>query len=134
MLPATDTPIPTLEIYKLQSARFTNLNDTLYRVPPIFGTVIGGLWYFAAQPNPAQRFIPAMAFALAGLVGWTGVIAVRRLTGYMNAYLNNLAKFEAPHTIARVPGLSTAGAILGLLSGSILLSVVGAMLALTRYH
>ena len=129
-----DTSIPTLEIYKLQSARFTNLNDTLYRVPPIFGTVIGGLWYFAAQPNPAQRFIPAMAFALAVLVGWTGVVAVGRLTGYMTAYLDNLARFEAPHAIARVPGRSTAGAILLLLYGSILLSMVGAMLAFPRDH
>lgn len=43
VIPPADTLTPTLEVYKLQSARFTNLNDTLYRVPPIFGTVIGGL-------------------------------------------------------------------------------------------
>ena len=31
------------EIYKQQPARFQNLNDTLYRIQPIFSTVIGGL-------------------------------------------------------------------------------------------
>ena len=134
MNPPNDASIAALEIYKLQSARFTNLNDTLYRIPPIFGTVIGGLWYFAAQPNPTQKFIPVMAFVLAGLVSMTGVVAVGRLGGYMSAYLNNLAQFEAPYTISRVPGISTVNAILILLYGSILLSVVGAMFAFPPQH
>lgn len=131
---SSDISIPPLEIYKMQSARFTNLNDTLYRVPPVFGTVIGGLWYFAVQQMPGLRIISAMMFLLAGLVGMSGVIAMSRLRGYMTSYLNNLAHFEAPHDIPRNPGISTARAILWLMYSTMGLSAVGVLLALFQHH
>jgi hypothetical protein len=129
MVDQVDTSISRLEIYKLQSLRFTNLNDTLYKIPPIFGTVIGGLWYFAAQQMPTQRTIPAMAFVLAGMVSICGLVAISRLRGYMTAYLDNLAQFEAPHAIPRSIGTSTAKAILWLMYVTAGLSCLGVLLA-----
>ena len=34
--------------YKEQYAHFRSMNDILYKIPPLFTAVIGGLWYFAA--------------------------------------------------------------------------------------
>ena len=122
----------SIEIYKQQSARFINLNDSLYRIPPLFASVIGALWYFAAQAMPTQRFMPAMVFLFAGMVASCGAVTVQRLRGYMTAYLNNLSRFEEPNAIPRSAGISTARAILSLMIGAGVLSVVGMAVSLLQ--
>jgi hypothetical protein len=35
-------------VYREQRAQAGRMNDTLYRMPPLFSAAIGRLWYFAA--------------------------------------------------------------------------------------
>ena len=43
------TEITRADIYKEQYAHFRSMNDILYKIPPLFTAIMGGLWYFAVQ-------------------------------------------------------------------------------------
>ncbi len=87
------------EIYKQQSARFQNLNDTLYRIPPIFSTVIGGLWYFAASQSVHNIFLAEGVLLFASAVGMAGGNALMQLRMAINGYLEQLNQFESGHIV-----------------------------------
>jgi hypothetical protein len=88
------------EIYKQQSARFQNLNDTLYRIPPIFSTVIGGLWYFAASQSGHNMVLAEGILLFASAVGMAGGNALMQLRLAINGYLEQLNHFESGHAVS----------------------------------
>ena len=87
------------EIYKQQSARFQNLNDTIYRIPPIFSTVIGGLWYFAASQSGHNMVLAEGILLFASAVGVAGGNALMQLRLAINGYLDQLNQFESGHAV-----------------------------------
>ena len=91
------------EIYKQQSARFQNLNDTLYRIPPLFSTVIGGLWYFAASQSGHNLILAEGILLFAVGVGLAGGNALMQLRLAINGYLNQLNQFESGHVVSIKP-------------------------------
>lgn len=92
--------VTEVEIYKQQSARFQNLNDTLYRIPPIFSTVIGGLWYFAASQSGHSVVLAEGILLFASSVGMAGGNALMQLRLAINGYLEQLNQFESGHVVS----------------------------------
>jgi hypothetical protein len=142
--PEPDGAISDLEIYKAQSARFINLNDTLYKAPPIFSTVIGGLWYFAFQQLDRHRGLAALVLVFAASVGLAGGNALLQLRKAINGYLNRLNAFEREHRVSlkeapedeggllrHVPRISTVRGLMYLLYFAAGLSALGAIIVLS---
>lgn len=50
------------EIHRQQYAHFGRMNDILYRLPVLFSTLIGGLWFFAFSQN--EKNVPAAVVVL----------------------------------------------------------------------
>lgn len=126
------------EIYKQQSARFQNLNDTLYRIPPIFSTVIGGLWYFSFSQSSHNLILAEGILIFAAAVGLAGGNALMQLRLAINGYLDQLNQFESGHAVnlkpaspatdwwkQRLPRVSTVRGLAYLLFFSSGLSLVG---------
>ena len=101
------------EIYKQQSARFQNLNDTLYRIPPIFSTVIGGLWYFAASQSDHNMVLAEGILLFASAVGMAGGNALMQLRLAINGYLKQLNQFESGRAVS-IKSVHSAAYRLGL--------------------
>ena len=99
--------VTAVEIYKKQSARFQNLNDTLYRMPPISSTVIGGLWYFAASQSGHSMILAEGILLFAAAVGVAGGNALMQLRLAINGYLAQLTHFEAGHVVSIKPAVSS---------------------------
>ncbi len=124
--------IGLLDVYRVQAARLSNLNDSLYQIPPIFSTVIGGLWYFGTLQIPAHRTIAVVAFAFAVGVGLAGAVSVHRLRLATNKYYDNMEVFEREFHVSTRGGWipSTVRAMTWMMLLSSLLSVTGAVYAL----
>lgn len=105
----TAEPVDRLEIYKQQSSRFNNLNDTLYKIPPIFSTVIGGLWYFAVSQIDHRRWMAVGVFLFAAAVGAAGANSLAQLRLAMDKYLTRLQSFEGDSAVTLKPVPSAAG-------------------------
>jgi hypothetical protein len=91
--------IEPLEIYKIQADRISNLNTTFYQLPPIFSTVIGGLWYFASTQIPTHNTIAIGSFLFAIVVGLAGAASIYRLRLSMNRYYSNMEKFDGDFSV-----------------------------------
>jgi hypothetical protein len=132
---ASENSISSLDIYKVQADRISNLNTTLYQTPPIFSTVIGGLWYFAATQITTQRAIAVGSFLFAIAVGLVGAASIYRLRLSMNEYYQNLEKFEGEFSV-KTQGVSwvpsTVKALTALLLFSSFLSAVGAIYSIIK--
>lgn len=96
-------PVTDVEIYKQQSTRFQNLNDTLYRIPPIFSTVIGGLWYFSFSQSSHNLILAEGILLFAAAVGLAGGNALMQLRLAINRYLDQINQFESGHAVTLKP-------------------------------
>jgi hypothetical protein len=125
--------VTEIEIYRQQSARFQNLNDTLYRIPPIFSTVIGGLWYFSITQAAHNIVLADGILLFAAAVGMAGGNSILRLRLATNGYLDQINAFEGGHAVTLkpsvsagfLPRVSTSRSLAYLLFFSALLSVAG---------
>lgn len=99
----TDEPTPAInppagvsinEIYKEQYAHFRGMNDILYKIPPLFTAVIGGLWYFAVQSIATDKTVSAAVFAFTALASISFVIVMERFRAAFVAYIDNLNKMD----------------------------------------
>jgi hypothetical protein len=94
-------------------SQFRSLNDHLLRLPTLYTTLTGGLW-FAAGVQDKLPLAPEVRFALIYLAGWFGlmlILVMFRLRDVMQSYLDQLQTFN-PATFAsgqpkkpRLPGL-----------------------------
>jgi hypothetical protein len=126
-----DEQIVLKEIYQQQYAHFGRMNDTLYKMPPIFSAIIGGLWYFAAGQIKVDRVIAAAVFVFAGVSCICFVIALQRFRLAFSAYLDNLNKMDGAMKVtirgSRLP--STLAVMTWLVSVAGLMSFAGAFYA-----
>lgn len=104
----SDGPVTDVEVYKQQSARFQNLNDSLYRIPPIFSTVIGGLWYFSFSQSSHNIVLAEGILIFAAAVGLAGGNALLQLRLAINGYLDQINQFESGHAVTLRPAGSTS--------------------------
>jgi hypothetical protein len=100
MMPDETTPAPPAsaeislnEVYKEQYAHFRAMNELLYKIPPLFTAVIGGLWYFAVQ-NIGKAAISGAIFLFAAIVSLCFVIVMERFRAAFVGYIDNLNKLD----------------------------------------
>lgn len=86
--------ISITEKYKQQYAHFGRLNDILYRLPVLFSTVIGGLWYFAYSALNHNRFISIVVLLFTIVLCVVFYFIMERFKSAFNGYINNLNKMD----------------------------------------
>lgn len=131
--PTAQAEIPALDIYKAHCAKAQSAVDSLYKMPPIFSTIIGGLWYFASQQAASRPLMAAAVFLFAAAVGLAASVALWRNRMTMNGYLDSVQRFEGPYGFSlrgrsRLPSVTRTFIAMLLFSGA--LSVAGAIAAL----
>lgn len=88
------------EIYKEQYAHFRAMNDTLYKIPPLFSVAIGGLWYFAATQLKTDRLIAIGIFLFAAVVSVSSVFIMGRFSLAFSRYIDNLNKLDGAYGVS----------------------------------
>jgi hypothetical protein len=76
------------------------INDILYKMPPIFTTVIGGLWVFAINFSGSGKLIPCSVFLFASIASLCFVNIVRRFGLAFTGYLNNLNRMDDEYSVS----------------------------------
>lgn len=126
-----DEQIGLKDIYQQQYAHFGRMNDTLYKMPPIFSAIIGGLWYFAAGQIKVDRIVASAVFIFAGVACVCFVIAIKRFRLAFSAYIDNLNKMDGAMKVtirgSRWP--STLAAMTWLVEVAGVMSFAGAVYA-----
>ena len=95
------------DIYKEQYAHFRAMNDLLYKIPPLFTAVIGGLWYFAVQNLATDRWLSRAVFLFSTIACVCFVQVMKRFGLAFNAYIKNLNKLDGEYAVSIDSGLST---------------------------
>ena len=124
--------VTTKDIYEQQYAHFGRMNDVIYKMPPIFATVLGGLWYFAASYLDKDRKVAAVVFAFSAAAFLGFIVALHRFRLAFNAYIDNINELDGKYrvTIKEARGPSTVGAMIMLLIAGLFVSVLGVLYAL----
>ena len=122
------------DIYEQQYAHFRAMNDILYKMPPIFSTILGGLWYFAASYIGKDRVIAAGVFAFAAIAAACFVIALQKFKLAFSGYIDNLNRFDGDYKVT-LKGSSwptTISAMTALVVAALAMSIVGAIYVAIR--
>ncbi len=117
--------ISSVDRYKEQYAHFRSMNDILYKIPPIFTAIIGGLWYFAVSNLDKYKWVACAVFLFCTITSVCFVNVMQRFRMAFNAYLDNINKMDGemkvsiknyslPSTIATIQVLLWAAAALSL--------------------
>lgn len=127
--------ISDLDRYKEQYAHFRSMNDILYKIPPLFTAIIGGLWYFASQHlGKEDKWIACGVFAFSAIASICFINVMQRFNLAFSAYIDNLNDMDGPRKVSiRSSCLpSTVKTIQFLLLVAALTSVAGAIYAVSR--
>ncbi len=110
------------------------MNDILYKIPPLFTAVLGGLWYFAAQSLEKDRLVSGAVFAFSAVASVCFVNIMARFREAFNAYISNLNVMDGDLkvTIKPSPTPSTIRTIQFMLWVACLISVLGIVYAARR--
>jgi len=132
-MPDNDDKIGLKDIYQQQYAHFGRMNETLYKMPPIFSAIIGGLWYFAAGQIKIDRIISASVFVFAGVACVCFIVALQRFGLAFSAYIDNLNKMDGAMkvTIRESRWPSTLAVMTWLVGVAGIISFAGAYYAAT---
>jgi hypothetical protein len=126
--------ITKVDIYKEQYAHFRSMNDILYKIPPIFTAVLGGLWYFAVSNLDKNKLVACAVFAFSTIASVSFVNVMQRFRAAFNGYIDNLNKMDGDMkvTIKSSGTPSTIATVQFLLWAAALISVLGVFYAATR--
>lgn len=88
------------EIHRQQYAHFGRMNDILYRLPVLFSTLIGGLWYFAFTQN--EQNVPAAVVVLtfAAFLSVVFYYIMERFRRSFNSYISNINKLDGEFAVS----------------------------------
>jgi|SRR5579871_542170 len=116
------------DIYQQQYAHFGRMNDILYKMPPIFATILGGLWYFAVSFYEKDRVIAAAVFVFSAVASACFMIALIRFRLAFNAYIDNINKLDGPLKVSiQSKWPSTINAMIFLLLAGFVISLLGSI-------
>ncbi len=119
------------DIYREQRNFHGRMHDTFYMMPPAFATVIGGLWYFAAQYLSKDKMISIGVFLFAAACSLMFLSAMQRYRLMLRAYVAHINKLDHEFSVitptTAVPRTGTALMVLLLLA--LVMSVGGALYA-----
>lgn len=97
---AQNVQVETAEIYRQQYAHFGRMNDILYKLPAFYSTIMGGLWYFAANYAEKDRIISFAIFVFAAFICRTFANMTKRFGRAFKAYINNINKLDREYAIS----------------------------------
>jgi hypothetical protein len=123
--------ITPVDIYKEQYSHFRSMNDILYKIPPIFTAVLGGLWYFAVTILDKDKWISCVVFAFAMIASVCFVNVMHRFRAAFNPYIDNLNKMDGDMRVSVRPSSlpSTITTIQFMLWAAALISLAGLLYA-----
>lgn len=126
--------ITPVDIYKEQYSHFRAMNDILYKIPPIFTAVLGGLWYFAVTTLDKDKWISCAVFAFAMVCSICFVNVIQRFQTAFSLYIDNLNKMDGDMKVSIRPSLlpSTTATIQFMLWVAALVSLGGLLYAAHR--
>lgn len=87
------------EKYRQQYAHFGRMNDILYRLPILFSTLIGGLWYFGFQAIGENELIARVVFAFTAMLSFVFILIIHRFNMAFCAYIDNLNKMDGEFSV-----------------------------------
>ena len=116
--------ISITEKYKQQYAHFGRLNDILYRLPVLFSTVIGGLWYFAYSALNQNKFISIVVLLFTIVLCIVFYFIMERFRSAFNGYIDNLNKMDGD---MRITIKGTGRSIMSLVQYSLWAAVFGSI-------
>lgn len=128
--------IMPVDIYKEQYSHFRSMNDILYKIPPIFTAVLGGLWYFAITILEKDKWIACLVFAFALVASLCFINVMQRFRMAFNAYITNLNKMDKDMAVTTKPNSfppSTISTVQIMLAAAALVSLAGAIYAANKY-
>jgi hypothetical protein len=122
------------EIYQQQYAHFGRMNETLYKMPPIFATIIGGLWYFGAAYLNSDKVISAGVFLFTAFSGGCFIIALKRFSLAFSRYIDNINKMDGDMkvTLRDSAWPSTISVMMALIIVTIVISLGGVLYAVVK--
>lgn len=128
------TEITRADIYREQYAHFRSMNDILYKIPPLFTAVLGGLWYFAVLNLQTDKWISCAVFAFAAIASICFVNVMQRFRMAFNSYLDNLNQMDGDLKVSIKPSSlpSTIVTVQVLLWAAAAVSMFGVFYAVHR--
>jgi len=107
------------------------MNDILYKIPPLFTAVLGGLWYFAATNLDKNKWIACVVFGFALIASVCFVNVMQRFRSAFNAYIDNLNIMDGDMKVTTKPSElpSTITTVQILLWAAALASLAGVLYA-----
>ena len=99
MLDNSEPPVSIEEIYRQQYSHFGRLTDILYKLPVVFSTVIGALWYFSFSFLGENKTVSGMVLILAAIISFAGVFIVQRFRLAYNSYIDNLNTLDGDYKV-----------------------------------
>jgi len=88
------TPTDSNEIYRQQYAHFGRMNDVLYKLPVLFSSLIGALWYFSFTFLARDRFVSGVVLVFAAVLSVIFYLVMERFRLAFNAYIDNINKMD----------------------------------------
>jgi hypothetical protein len=121
--------VSQLDIYKEQYAHFRSMNDILYKIPPIFTAIIGGLWYFASSHLENTKWVACAVFIFSAICSICFVNVMQRFRLAFSGYIDNLNKMDGAYKVTLNPSRtpSTIATIQFLLGTAAIISLLGAI-------
>lgn len=128
------TEISIVDKYQQQYAHFGRMNDILYKLPPLFSTIIGALWFFAVNYMEEKKLISVGVFLFAAACCLCFWLVMHRFRLAFNAYMDNINKMdgEMKVTLKKDPSPSTITALIWLLNIGATMSAVAAIYTVCR--
>lgn len=121
------TEIEPLEIYKQHYAHFGRMNDILYKLPILYSSLIGALWYFSFTQLFTAPLVAACILLFSTALCWCFIVTTDRFHLAFNMYIHSINAFDGPHAISLPDGISTIRAMKYVLCFALGLSLLGAL-------
>ena len=83
-------PVQIEEIYRQQYSHFGILTNILYKLPVVFSTVIGALWYFSFSFLKEDKTVSGMVLILSIVISFAAIFIIQRFRLAYNSYIDNL--------------------------------------------
>lgn len=88
------------EIHRQQYAHFGRMNDILYRLPVLFSTLIGGLWFFAFSQNEQNAAVAVVVLTFAAFLSVVFYKIMARFRISFNCYIGNINKLDGDFAVS----------------------------------
>jgi len=92
--------VEPLEIYKQQYAHFGRMNDILYKLPILYASLVGALWYFSFTQLSTAPAVAACILIFSTVLCWSFIITTSRFQLAINKYIDCINRFDGSYAIS----------------------------------